>query len=89
MQMQADLAVLRQPPEPAQATARDPVHEALHALLPAISEPIDLDAIPEEPDQAPEALEAVAPPPAPPKMTREQIDAENERRARLAAERLL
>lgn len=87
MQLQADLAALRQPPEPAQATARDPVHEALHALLPALSEPIDLDALPEEPEQPPEI--AAPAPAAPPKMTREEIDAENERRARLAAEILL
>lgn len=86
MQMQADLAALRQPPEPAQATARDPVHEALHALLPALSEPIDLDAVPDVPEQPPAAEVPAA---EPPRMTREQIDAENERRARLAAERLL
>lgn len=87
MQLQADLAALRQPPEPAQATARDPVHEALHALLPALSEPIDLDAVPDAPEEVPP--EAAAAPAEPPRMTREQIDAENERRARLAAERLL
>ena len=55
------------------------------SLLPALAEPIDIDAVPEEPEPA-----AAAPaPPEPPRMTREQINAENERRARIAAERLL
>ena len=89
MQMQADLAVLRQPVMPAQASARDPVLEALHAIVPAIADPIDIDAVPEEPE-APEEPAAAAPAPAQPAgMTREEIEAENERRARLAAERLL
>jgi len=65
---------------------RDPVNDAMHALLPTLRDPIDLDAVLEEPEERPPAKPAPA---APPKMTREQIDTENERRARLAVERLL
>jgi hypothetical protein len=54
---------------------RDPIADGLESILPALREPIDLDALPE--------------PPKPRKMRREEIDRENERRAALAAEQLL
>ena len=90
VQLRAELEALRKPPEPVQATPRDPVHEALHAILPALANPIDLEAEPPEPTPAhPDAGAIAAPVAEPPRLTRAQIDAENERRARLAAELLL
>lgn len=92
--MRAEIAALRAPPVAAPATARDPVFEAMHAILPAIGRPIDLDAPPPDDDEPTpdEPVEIGPPPPAPaprPKMTREEIERENERRAAMAAELLL
>ena len=80
-QLQAELTALRTPPEPVQATPRDPIHEALHAILPALADPIDLDAVPDEPEEEPPA--AAPQVEQPPKMTPQQIEAENKRRALL------
>ena len=91
--MRAEIVALRAPVAAAPASARDPVFEAMHAILPAIGRPIDLDAGPPDDDEIPdEPVEIAPPPPAPPprpKMTREEIERENERRAAMAAELLL
>lgn len=91
--LRAELAAVRamHQPEPVAPTARDPVHEALHALLPAIADPIDLDAEPEQPEPLqPVAQQQAAPAPTPrPRMSRAQIEAENERRAALAVKLLI
>lgn len=87
--LRAELEALRRPPEPVQPTPRDPVHEALHAILPAIGDPVDLDA---EPPALPEPEPAASTPSiavATPRLTQEEIRRENERRVRLAIKRLL
>lgn len=90
--LRAELAAVRamHQPEPVAPTARDPVHEALHAMLPGLGDPIDLDAEPPmlEPPAA-AAPEPAAPAPSMPRMSRAQIEAENERRAALAVKLLL
>lgn len=66
---------------------RDPLNDALHAILPALRERIDLGA-PPAPEPAPQPEPEPQAPPTP-RMSREEIESENERRARIAAERLL
>lgn len=84
--LRAEVAQLRAsqaaPHAPAEVPLmRDPVNDALHAILPALREPVDLEA---DPPPAPESAPA-----APAPMSREQIERENMRRAAFLARRML
>jgi hypothetical protein len=90
-QLRAEVAQLRAGPADGPAEIpllRDPVNDALHAILPALRDPIDFDAEPPALPEEPEEPAPIAPPPAP-RMTPEQIRSENERRIAIAAQHLL
>lgn len=76
--LRAELALMRSgtPSAPDLPPLRDPIADALQAIIPALREPVDLT---DPPPAAPKA----------PTMTKDEIDRENERRIAAAVKRLL